>query len=177
MIHNFNERLSWSERGSGEPFWNAIYRKAFPNLVSHMQCLGNTPSQRMGIDRIIHLSNGKNLSIDEKKRDKVYSDILLEYLSNDVTGAPGWMEKDLAIDYLAYAFMPTKVCYLFPWPMLRRAWLAYRDLWKDTYDHVPGKNEGYTTWSVAVPIKVVQQAVRSAWIIDVSSELNSGEWN
>lgn len=177
MIHNFNERLAWSERGSGEPFWDAVYRKAFPNLVNHMQCLGNTASQRMGIDRVIHLSNGKCLYVDEKKRDKVYSDILLEYVSVDTTDAPGWMEKDLAIDYLAYAFMPTRVCYLFPWPMLRRAWLAFKVQWKAKYEHKPGKNANYTTWSVAVPIDVVCRAVSTASIIDVSSELDAGDWN
>lgn len=178
MIHDFNERLAWSERGGEEPFWDAVYRKAFPHLLNHMRCTGESQAQRMGIDRLILLSNGKTLYIDEKKRERVYNDILLEYLSVDRTGAPGWMEKDLSIDYLAYAFMPTKVCYLFPWDMLRRAWRAYGETWKATYiPHVKGANNGYTTWSVAVPIKVVQRAVRSAWIIDVSCELNGGEWN
>lgn len=177
MIHNFNERLAWSERGGSEPFWDAVYRKAFPNLVNHMQCKGNTTSQRMGVDRVLHLSNGKTLYVDEKKRERVYDDILLEYLSVDKTGAPGWMEKDLSIDFLAYAFMPTKVCHLFPWPMLRRAWLRYGDEWKNVYPHKPGHNDGYTTWSVAVPILVVRRAVSTACIIDVADELNTGEWN
>lgn len=173
MIHDFRERLAWSEQASTEPFWDAVYRKAFPNLVNHMPCLGDTASQRQGIDRVIHLSNGKTLYVDEKKRDRVYDDFFLEYVSVDRTRAPGWMEKDLSIDYLAYAFMPTRRCYLLPWLMLRRAWLAHKELWMDTYQHKPGENDGYVTWGVCVPIRVVQSAVRSAWIIDVSSELGS----
>lgn len=170
MIHNFNERLAWSEQGSTEPFWDAVYRKAFPNLVNHMQCLGDTASQRMGIDRLIHLSNGRTLYVDEKKREKDYGDILLEYVSVDRTGAPGWMEKDLAIDYLAYAVMPCHRCYLFPWLMLRRAWLHYREQWIGKYKTCPAKNGSYTTLSVAVPTAIVLGAVKQAMLIDVSNE-------
>lgn len=176
MIHNFNERLAWSERGSSEPFWDAVYRKAFPNVVNHMQTLGDTASQRMGIDRVIHLSNGKTLYIDEKKREKDYGDILLEYVSVDRTGAPGWMEKDLAIDYLAYAIMPRHIVYLFPWLMLRRAWLNFGERWKVKYKTCPAKNGSYTTLSVAVPLEVVQKAVGTASVIDVSDQFG-GEWN
>jgi hypothetical protein len=98
MIHDFKERLEFSESASGEPFWDAIYRKAFPGMVSHMPCPGDTQSQRLGIDRLILLSSGRVLAIDEKKREQDYNDILLEYLSNDSTGAPGWIEKELQID-------------------------------------------------------------------------------
>lgn len=156
---------------SYESFWDAVYRKAFPGLLNHMQCLGGSDNQRMGIDRVIQLSNGKTLYIEEKKRRESYPDILLEYVSVDTTGAPGWMEKDLIVDYLAYAFMPTKRCYLYPFPVLRRAWIKYRDEWIGRYKIVKAYNEGYTTISVAVPIEVLKQAVAVASIIDVSAEL------
>lgn len=169
-IHDFDERLAWSLRSGDEPFWEAVYFKAFPNMVSWNLC-NDIRHQRMGIDRVLSLSNGRKLYIDEKKRSRVYNDILLEYISVDTTGAPGWMEKDLAIDYLAYAFMPIRRCYLFPWEMLRRAWLHFRDTWKAEYKSVPGYNEGYTTWSVAVPIGVLTKAVSVAAIIDVGAEL------
>ena len=86
LVHDFRERLSWSEEASTEPFWNAVYHKAFPNLVNHMQCIGDTVSQRMGIDRVLFLTNGKTLYVDEKKRQREYNDILLEYISVDTTG-------------------------------------------------------------------------------------------
>ena len=172
MIHDFNQQLTWSEEQSCEPFWSAVYKKAFPTMVNHMLGSGDTKSQRMGIDRVILLSNGKTLHIDEKKRREVYSDILLEFVSVDTTGAPGWIEKDLSIDYLAYAFMPTKRCFLFDWLMLRRAWQAFGERWKNEHRIVPAQNKGYKTFSVAVPIPVLQQAVRTAAIIDVSQELD-----
>lgn len=168
---DFQEDLAWSEQASCEPFWDAVYRKAFPNMVAHMPCGGDTFSQRQGIDRIIHLANGKTLYIDEKKRRKVYTDIALEYISSDATNAPGWIEKDLAIDYLAYAFMPISTCYLFPWPMLRRAWSQFSPQWKTKYQAIQAYNPGYTTWSLCVPIDILQRAVTTATVIDVSDEM------
>ena len=169
--HDFRERLAWSESQSDEPFWDAVYRKAFPNMVFHHASTGDTQSQRQGIDRLIHLTNGRTLYIDEKKREKDYPDICLEYISVDRTGAPGWIEKDLNIDFLAYAFMPAKKCFLFPWLQLRRAWLHFGKEWKARYFNPKAQNRGYTTISVAVPIDVVQSAVRPASVIDVSSEV------
>lgn len=169
--HDFRERLAFSEAASAEPFWDAVYRKAFPDLVNHMQTTGATASQRSGIDRVLHLRNGRTIYIDEKKREQEYPDILLEYVSVDTTGAPGWIEKDLTIDYIAYAFMPTHRCYLFPWLMLRRAWLHHGNEWKRQYRIVVAQNKGYKTYSVAIPTNVLRKAVSVAQIIDVSSEL------
>lgn len=171
ILHDFEDQLAWGEAQGYEPFWTQVYRKAFPNMVNHMLGSGDTQSQRMGIDRIILLSNGRMLRIDEKKRRQDYPDILLEYVSVDTTNAPGWIEKDLAIDYLAYAFMPSKRCYLFDWLMLRRAWLRYGDEWKQAHRIVTAQNKSYKTYSVAVPIEVVRNAVRQATVIDVSKEL------
>lgn len=172
-VHDFHEQLEWSQRASDEPFWDAIYKKAFPDMVGHMVSTGNTAAQHNGIDRWITLKNGSVLRIDEKKRLTVYPDILLEHISNSKTNAPGWMDKDLSIDYLAYAFMPIKRVHLYPWLMLRRAWLHYRETWLEKYRIVPAKNVGYITYSVAVPIKVLRKAVGTAAIIQL--EDNSHE--
>jgi hypothetical protein len=165
VIHDFKERLAFSETASDEPFWEQIYRKAFPGMVNMMLCSGDTESQRQGIDRIILLASGKVIKIDEKKREKQYQDILLEYISVDTTGAPGWIEKDLPIDYLAYAFMPSKCVYLFPWDMLCRAWLKFKNEWKEKYETKRAQNKGYSTLSVAIPIDILQRAVSTATII------------
>lgn len=167
VTHDFKEQLAYSEQASGEAFWDAVYRKAFPNMVNHMLASGDHDSQRRGIDRVVMLSNSKTLYIDEKKRKKDYPDILLEYVSCDTTNAPGWMEKDLAIDYLAYAFMPSQRVYLLDWLMLRRAWARYSEEWKETYGYVPAKNVSYTTFSVPVPINVVLSATKNATIIQL----------
>lgn len=176
-IHDFENRLAYSERASAEPFWDAVYRKAFSNLVNHMQCSGNTESQRQGVDRVLHLANGKTLYVDEKKREKDYPDILLEYVSVDTTGAPGWIEKDLTIDYLAYAFMPTLRCYLMPWPILRLAWQRNKAEWMRQYKPVEAKNKTYTTYSLPVPLQVLFKSMWSVTRIDVSEELRDWKLN
>jgi len=167
VIHDFDEELEYSEKASEESFWFDVYKKAFPNMVNCMSGWGDTESQRKGIDRVILLANGKTLYVDEKKRRKVYRDFLLEYISVDKTGAPGWMEKELNIDYLAYAFMPIKRCYLLPWPLLRRAWLHFKNDWLNKYPIKPAENKGYKTLSVAVPRNIVIQAIKRAVIIQL----------
>jgi len=169
MTHDFKERLNWSEEQSDEPFWEEVYKKAFPNMVSLAMCPGDTQSQRLGIDRVVVLSSGRVLKIDEKKRAKVYSDILLEYVSVDRTGALGWIEKDLQIDYLAYAFMPIKRVYLFDWCMLRRAWDHYKDKWMAEYQPKEAQNSTYKTISLPIPIKVLMDAVSTATIIQLET--------
>lgn len=170
-MHDFQSQLAWSEEMGCEPFWDAVYRKAFPNLVNHMPCPGDVDSQRQGVDRLLFLSNNLTLRIDEKKRRVDYGDVLLEYVSVSTTGAPGWIEKDLAIDYLAYAVIPKMRCRLYPFQMLRRAWLKYKCDWIAKYRKIVARNAGYETISVAVPANVVNAAVSQASLIDVSHEL------
>lgn len=174
-IHNFQDRLKWSEKASHEPFWDAVYRKAFPGMINHMVCLGDHPTQRMGVDRVVYLNNNRELRIDEKKRNAVYPDILLEFVSNDRARLPdrraGWIEKNLNIDYLAYAFMPIQKVYLFDWLTLRRAWVANKTAWMKKYPAVKAKNENYTTLSIPVPIPVLQKALNEAQIVNVAVQI------
>lgn len=173
---DFQADMQWSLAGSDEPFWHAVYWKAFANLVTIDLCT-DLPQQKQGIDRLLYLSNRKVLTVDEKKRDRVYPDILLEYTSCEERNTPGWIEKDLAIDYLAYAFMPISRCYLFSWPLLRRAWRQFGEQWKAEYGPKRAAttvgNAKYHTVSVAVPIDVLRRSVSRAAIIDVSQELQA----
>lgn len=166
--HDFRERLAFSQNASHEAFWGAVYRKAFPGMVGNIITPNDTASQLMGVDRLLYLSNNHVLRIDEKKRDSVYPDILLEYLSNSKTGSPGWIEKDLAIDYLAYAFMPTRKVYLLPWQILRVAWETNKRIWKSKHKEIRAQNKGYVTISVAVPTREVMHAIAYASIVHVS---------
>ena len=169
VIHDFAASLKRSEEGSLEPFWEEIYRRHFPSMVACVPLRGDTASQRQGKDRAIHLANGDVLHIDEKIRPsrRNDSDILLEYLSNDRTGALGWIEQDKAIDYLAYAFVAIRKVYIFPWLQLRRAWCHYKVEWQAQYAPVPGKNRTYTTYSTPVPTAVLRKAVSTAAIIQL----------
>lgn len=164
--NDFDECFQIAEDGRHELFWDAVYKKYFYNMTNHM--IGKHElcnSQKNGVDRIIYLENGKTITIDEKVRTKVYPDIALEYLSNDQTGTLGWMEKDLSIDYLAYAFLPIKTVYLFDWIALKRAWNHYKNNWLERYFISIAPNKTYNTHSVCVPINILIDSCSLATII------------
>lgn len=167
VVHDFRKELAYSDAASDEAFWLAVYQKAFPEMIGCIQCNHNGEGQKSGIDRVIQLSNGKTIYIDEKKRRETYDDILLEYLSNDVKNIPGWIEKPMQIDYLAYAFMDTRKVYIFPWDILRRAWIEFKSDWMKVYPKKWAQNNGYKTWSLAVPIKILQIAIVRASVIQL----------
>lgn len=165
-MNDFNECLKLSEDNKTDTFWTNVYNIAFPNMTNNMTGYkGKCQSQEYGVDRIIYLENGKTITIDEKVRRDVYPDIALEYVSNDTTQSLGWMEKDLSIDYLAYAFLPTKTVYLWDWRILKLAWNKNKDKWKKEYFISRAKNQYYTTLSVCVPIATLQQECQECSVI------------
>lgn len=165
-MNNFNDCLKVSENSGLESFWDQIYRKAFPNITNHMRGQSNKcNSQNNGVDRIIYLENGKTLTIEEKVRTATWDDVALEYISNDIKKTDGWIEKDLYVDYLAYAFIPTKIVYLFDWRMLKIAWKENKEHWLNTYYIAKAPNEYYTTYSVCVPIDILYESCKNASII------------
>lgn len=130
-------------------------------------------AQRGGIDRVVVLASGKTLTVDEKVRDKDWNDFLWEYLSDRDRGIPGWCDKDLACDYIAYAFVPSKRCFLLPAQQLRRAWaengvawITYANRGETGYRIVDANNGRYFTRSVAVPLRETFKAIREAMIVN-----------
>lgn len=159
-IHDFEESVKKSEDPEYEAFWQEIYREAFPNLLKAVYLGGgNCQSQKLGYDRALHLSSGKELYLDEKLRYEVYNDIFLEYISVDTKGKTGWVEQDLLIDYLAYGFYPSRCCHLFPWHLLQQAWFRYKDKWIREYGSKPAKNKNYQTIGCPVPISTLKIAI------------------
>lgn len=173
MIHSFEENLNWSQKEEHEPFWDAVYRKALPGLVRHKKC-DDLRQQKAGVDRHLFLKNGTILKVQEKLRPTEWGDILLEYISVDTRDIPGWMCLDLTIDFIAYAFLSSRRVYFLPWHTLRRAWSQNENQWKkwgqskqNGFSIVPGKNPGYTTWSVAVPIPRLFEALNHAAVVQL----------
>lgn len=164
MTHDFDASLEWSKQQSCKPWWQQVYRQAFPDF-SHMEIVDDLPSQLLGIDRYVFTKSGKRLTVDEKVRTRVWSDFALEYWSREpsapgaVDGALGWVAKDHHTDFLAYAFEPSQECYVLPFQTLRAAWKKYGKQWVDTYQPVRAHNATYTTVSVAVPIDVLLKAL------------------
>lgn len=169
--HNFADSLAKSHAQADAPWWGIVYRNAFPDFVSMVCVRKDGWAQRGGIDRVITLESGKTITVDEKVRDGDWPDILWEYWSNHGKRVRGWCAKALACDYIAYAFIPTQVCYLLPALQIRRAWRMYGREWvgkgetgTDGFCIVDARNDGYVTRSVAVPIEVTLSAIRDALI-------------
>lgn len=176
MVHDFHERLAWSEAASDDPIWEAFYRQAFKDFMSCSRNSGNNLGQQNGIDRFINLSTGKTLTVDEKKRSHSNTgDVALEYVSNDQRNTLGWVAKPSQMDYLAYAWWPARKCVLLPFPLLRRAWLVRGDSWVRKYRTISAPNHGYNTLSVVVPTDVLRQTIADALWVTLPPECRTAQ--
>lgn len=165
FVHDFQECLEMSHQADELPFWEEVYRKAFPNMAAMINHRQDGWHQRAGIDRSVVLDNSNRILIDEKVRGRnkktgaVYKDIALEYISNDRSGAPGWVCKSLAADYIAYAIAPFGWCFLLPVVQLQSAWEKNQQEWMKKYPCKPAPNKGYQTWFCAVPVNILFKAI------------------
>ncbi len=165
--------LARSHSASDLPIWEELYRNAFPDFAAMVDHRQDGEHQRAGIDRSIILTTSKQYLVDEKARGrnkktgKIYTDILLEYLSDEERGIPGWVCKPLRADYIAYAIVPLGRAYLLPVVQLQAAWKVNGKKWieyaKDRnnrqFSHIRAFNrDGNRTWttvSVGVPVSVL----------------------
>ena len=124
-------------------------------IISHRQ---DGWHQRVGVDRSIILANSKQILVDEKaRRIKNTGDIMLEYISNDRANTPGWVEKSLKCDYIAYAFMPSGIAFLLPVNQLQTAWFKNKISWLHKYKTRVAINDSYKTLNCPVPISDQQR--------------------
>jgi hypothetical protein len=175
VVHVFSKSLAVSQAQADFPFWFDVYRRAFPDLEAAVRIRGDGWGQRGGIDRVLVLASGKTLTVDEKIRSQDWDDILLEYYSDHERRTPGWIAKDLACDLIAYAFEPSRRCYLFPFQTLRAAWRANALDWTRLYPRVEAVNSGYISVSVAVPIRVLMESLSGAMRIVTGANEDSDE--
>lgn len=151
-VHSFAKSLARSHAYSDAPWWEETYRRAFPGFAGMVSVRDDGWAQRGGIDRVITLKSGRVITVDEKVRDGSWGDILLERWSDEARRVPGWVQKDLACDFIAYAFAPEQTCYLIPFLPLRRAWIEHGRTWCRRHPTIRAQNAGYVTASIAVPI-------------------------
>lgn len=165
MVHSFALSLARSEAEVDNPIWRQIYTQAFPSLQAMVSVRADGWAQRGGIDRVLTLASGKTLLVDEKVRQKDYGDVLLEYWSDEGRRTLGWVAKDLACDFIAYALLPTAKCYLLPFQQLRYAWKKNGREWVSKYQRIEADNGTYKTISVGIPVDVLFGALRDAMTI------------
>lgn len=165
-VYDFNRSLSASHEAEDLPIWRECYEKFFPGLVSMTNHREDGQYQRAGVDRVLVLSSGKAIYVDEKPRFKAYPgepDIALEYWSNEERGIKGWVNKPLIADYIAYAILPRGLCYLLPVIQLQSAWEAHGQKWIATYKRCEAETAAgrttYTSVCVAVPVSILFPAI------------------
>lgn len=172
IYHDFQERLEYSASLSDEAGWVEFYRRLWPDMLACIRIDKDSQFQRWGIDREILLPNGKRFSVDEKKREKDYGDILLEEFSvceydpitqRVVRGIKaGWsIDASKRCDFIAYSIPAAGKCWLLPFEILRQACLHNFPVWKMKPGWYPkaAKNNGYYTMNVAVPWGELKRAL------------------
>jgi hypothetical protein len=167
--HSFSESLAKSHRAEDASWWLDVYRKAFPTLVAAPSVRKDGWAQRAGIDRQIILECGRVIPVDEKVRYRKYSgDILLEFWSDFERQEAGWAAKPLRCEFIAYAFAPSGVCYMFPTLTLQAACRANAREWVSVFKYLDARNKdertgrAWTTRSVAIPIDTLMTAIAGA---------------
>lgn len=166
--HDFASSLAMSNEHADAGWWVDLYRKAFPTLVSAVSVRNDGWAQRGGIDRILTLACGRVYTVDEKVRAADWPDILLEQWSDEERRKPGWVQKPLACDFIAYAFAPSRRCYLLPVALLQRAWRLHGRQWIEDHGQRRALNVGYVTTSVPVPLGELAQAMLQAMLVECS---------
>lgn len=180
-VHHFDESVRRSESAKEHAMWRAAFERAFPGAVSIAQVAsGPSQAQKLGIDYVVTLSSGRSQNIDAKARpswDKRDVALEVEHVHRGSgRSEPGWMEKELQIDYLAYGLVKLHLVYVLPWPMLRRAWLHFREPWiakakarRDGFFWSQANNDDrYTSCCCCVPERILLDAVRLASVIDLT---------
>lgn len=187
-VHDFGERLAYSHSQSDQPWWETVYRRAFPDMVAMADLRQDGWHQRAGRDRAVVLSSGRTLYVDEKVRSRAYDDVLIEVWSvypaagkppypPVARAKPGWAAELKDTDWLAYAFEPSQVCYMFPFLGIRNAWVRYRASWirnanekSNGFDWRLAHNKGYDTVSISVPTFLLQSAISDAMTVSWKEE-------
>lgn len=163
-VHRFEDSHALSAQ-YGADWWIPIYRQLFPTLMSAVAIEQDGWAQRAGIDRLLTLACGRTFTVDEKIRTEDWPDVLLERWSDEGRKSPGWVQKPLACDFVAYAHAPAATCVLLPVPALQRAWRQHGRQWIGLYGQRRAQNAGYTSVSVPVPRGVLMQAIVEAMFV------------
>lgn len=173
-LNIFRDQLNESYDEKMNELTNNLYRRIFKNIKTID--VHNTKSdnsnvikknkqlQKQGIDKTIHLRDGKKIFIEEKFRTYAYwdhrkRDILLEYMSIDNKNIPGWVYTSKS-DYLVIVFQNLEIedseVYIFPFKPIKK-WVRENKQKFMSYLDLSAPNITWNTLSKAVPLEKIKE--------------------
>lgn len=123
----WKEDLQFDRETQNEKFWNKVYNKMFPDLLS-VTTVTDLEIDATGIDVILERASGQIINVQKKTVRSSYTDqIVLEYkhefLNQNSSGDPkGWIEKDLKCDILLYGHPHLNLTWCLNWKQLKKYW-------------------------------------------------------
>jgi hypothetical protein len=171
-MNNFDPDLLYSIEENDSEKLDELYRSAFPHLLK-IEVVTDIVLQKKGIDKILHLTCGKRLFIDEKKRRKDYGDILLEEYSDFDRKKVGWLGRDKHTDYIVYAIISSQKAYFLPFVLLQKTWISNYKNWLIEYGRKFAENKGYRTSNIPVPVDVLLKAMGDEMICNLNNSANA----
>lgn len=162
-MNDFYRDLEYSLELNDSNSLDEFYKANFPQLEKIIE-VKDLDMQKLGIDKILVLANGKRLLIDEKKRRKDYGDILLEEYSNFELRKVGWLGRDKHTDYIVYWIRESNTVYLLPFILLQKAWVSNYYTWLKDYGRKFASNNYYRTSNIPIPKDILLESIRNEMV-------------
>lgn len=174
----FYEQVTLGNRYVSERQWRDILKRAFPT-TAELIYVSDEKSNRRGSDWVLEHADGHFTRVQTKAQSPRYDDFVIEYLANDSTNTPGWVNLELNADFIAYAIPKRRLVYFIPWPMLKEAWKQHGTTWIQKAElRVFGfrmskvrQTWGGVTHSVVVPVEALCQdlGLPSLWAVPMEA--------
>lgn len=160
-IRNFKEDLEMTENEDLDNLMNNFYLSKVKNIskVKKVNYDKYPNLQKLGVDRVVLLKNGKKLLIEEKFRFNVYNDIFIETHSSD--NKLGWIKKESRTDILVYYIIPLNTIYVFDFRKLKIKFNKWNTEWLLRYGYTRSKNKNYTSKGICIPIDILENHLKT----------------
>lgn len=171
-IYLFEDNVAFSEENERDKRWEQFYRTFFPR-ISYIEFIPKKDErQKVGIDKIIHLEDGKQHNIDEKVDRKGYPRFPIEIWQAKNINLRGWaVKEDQKTNYIAYLVKPSQEYYLIPYEEIKDTYYRNEQQWLNDahnrrngfiYAKVYNDKEGGIVWethNVCVPFDVLMNHI------------------
>lgn len=168
-IHEYHVSEGVSQAYQRSNWYTDIMRKKWGAGVLYI-IPKNDPRQMDGIDVIVCPNNlPRRFSLDNKFREKLWNDVLLEVYSNEETRRIGWTGADLKCDLIGYWYVEARGGFLISWPQLHSVWQENAVAWITEFGIKQSLNESggrkWTTVNVPIPVREIEAAgIEIEWV-------------